>query len=48
MLQKNFKRQSVYLGIFMALTGVVHNFAGLMVTRVLLGTFEYAYTTTEM
>ena len=51
MLLKNFKRPSVYLGILivswgimMTLTGVVKNFAGLMVTRVLLGVFEYVAT----
>ena len=49
MLLKTFSRPSVYLGILivswgiiMTLTGVVQNFAGLMVTRVLLGVFEYA------
>ncbi|KAI9043582.1 putative MFS transporter [Aspergillus affinis] len=50
MLLKNFKRPSVYLGILivswgimMTLTGVVKNFAGLMVTRVLLGAFEAGF-----
>ncbi|KAF4214222.1 hypothetical protein CNMCM8980_006907 [Aspergillus fumigatiaffinis] len=44
MLLKNFSRPSIYLGILitcwgiiMTLTGVVQNFAGLMITRVLLG-----------
>lgn len=48
MLLKTFSRPSVYLGILivswgiiMTLTGVVKNFAGLMVVRVLLGVFEY-------
>jgi hypothetical protein len=47
MLLKNFKRPSVYLGILiicwgiiMTLTGVVQNFAGLLVVRILLGVFE--------
>ena len=47
MLLKRFKRPSFYLGtlcicwgIVMTLTGIVQNFAGLMVTRVLLGIFE--------
>lgn len=46
-LLKKFKRPSVYLGllvlswgIVMTCTGLVQNFAGLMVTRVLLGIFE--------
>lgn len=48
MILKNFKRPSVYLGglivawgIIMTLTGVISNFAGLVVTRILLGFFEY-------
>lgn len=48
MLLKSFSRPSVYIGILIAcwgiimtLTGMVRNFAGLMVTRVLLGIFEY-------
>lgn len=48
MLLKSFSRPSVYIGILitcwgiiMTLTGMVRNFAGLMVTRVLLGIFEY-------
>jgi sugar phosphate permease len=51
MLLKNFSRPSIYLGILitcwgiiMTLTGVVQNFAGLMITRVLLGVFEYVYS----
>ncbi|KAL4867351.1 hypothetical protein BDV12DRAFT_171507 [Aspergillus spectabilis] len=50
MLLKNFKRPSVYLGILitswgiiMTLTGIVQNFAGLMVTRILLGVFEAGF-----
>ncbi|KAL4898548.1 major facilitator superfamily domain-containing protein [Aspergillus ambiguus] len=50
MLLKSFSRPSVYLGILitcwgiiMTLTGVVQNFAGLMVTRVLLGIFEAGF-----
>ncbi|GIJ99653.1 hypothetical protein Aspvir_003654 [Aspergillus viridinutans] len=50
MLLKNFSRPSVYLGILitcwgtiMTLTGLVHNFAGLMVTRVFLGVFEAGF-----
>ncbi|KAE8148085.1 major facilitator superfamily domain-containing protein [Aspergillus avenaceus] len=50
MLLKTFARPSVYLGILiiswgiiMTLTGVVSNFAGLMVTRVLLGVFEAGF-----
>lgn len=46
-LLKKFKRPSTYLGILvlswgivMTCTGLVKNFAGLMVTRVLLGVFE--------
>lgn len=42
-----FKRPSSYLGILttswgivMTCTGLVHNFGGLMVTRVILGVFE--------
>jgi sugar phosphate permease len=52
MLLKNFSRPSVYLGILitcwgiiMTLTGLVQNFAGMLVTRFLLGVFEYALTT---
>lgn len=47
MLLKKFKRPSVYLGILivtwgivMTCMGVVKNFAGLLVTRILLGVFE--------
>ncbi|WQF84035.1 Putative major facilitator superfamily, MFS transporter superfamily [Colletotrichum destructivum] len=47
---KKFKRPSHYLGgltlawgIVMTCTGLVRNFAGLMVTRVLLGTFEAGF-----
>lgn len=47
MLLKKFKRPSVYLGtlitiwgIVMTMMGVVKNFAGLLVTRILLGVFE--------
>jgi MFS family permease len=47
MLLKRFKRPSVYLGILivawgiiMTCMGVVKNFAGLLVTRILLGVFE--------
>ncbi|KAL2818818.1 putative MFS transporter [Aspergillus cavernicola] len=50
MLLKNFARPSVYLGILitswgiiMTLTGIVQNFAGLMVTRILLGVFEAGF-----
>ncbi|KAJ5739378.1 hypothetical protein N7533_012162 [Penicillium manginii] len=50
MLLKNFKRPSVYLGILiicwgiiMTLTGVVQNFAGLLVVRILLGVFEAGF-----
>ncbi|GES62866.1 MFS transporter [Aspergillus terreus] len=50
MLLKTFSRPSIYLGILitcwgiiMTLTGVVQNFAGLMVTRVLLGVFEAGF-----
>lgn len=46
-LLKKFKRPSTYIGILatcwgivMTLTGVVQNFAGLMVVRILLGVFE--------
>lgn len=46
-LLKKFKRPSTYLGILvlswgiiMTCTGLVKNFAGLMVVRVLLGIFE--------
>ncbi|KAF9895109.1 hypothetical protein FE257_000011 [Aspergillus nanangensis] len=49
-LLKNFKRPSTYLGILivcwgivMTLTGVVKNWAGLMVTRVFLGVFEAGF-----
>jgi type IV secretory pathway VirB3-like protein len=48
MLLKNFTRPSFYLGILitcwgiiMTLTGLVQNFAGLLVVRILLGVFEY-------
>lgn len=47
MLLKRFKRPSIYLGILifcwgivMTMMGVVKNFAGLLVTRILLGIFE--------
>jgi fucose permease len=47
MLLKRFKRPSVYLGILivawgiiMTCMGVVKDFAGLLVTRILLGIFE--------
>jgi MFS family permease len=47
MLLKKFKRPSVYLGILivawgiiMTCMGVVKNFAGLLITRILLGVFE--------
>jgi fucose permease len=47
MLLKKFKRPSVYLGILitawgiiMTMMGVVKNFTGLLITRILLGTFE--------
>ncbi|OJJ34422.1 hypothetical protein ASPWEDRAFT_184914 [Aspergillus wentii DTO 134E9] len=50
MLLKNFTRPSIYLGILivcwgtiMTMTGVVQNFAGLMVVRVLLGVFEAGF-----
>ncbi|ETN45996.1 uncharacterized protein HMPREF1541_00179 [Cyphellophora europaea CBS 101466] len=50
MVLKKFKRPSTYLGILvvswgivMTLTGIVQNFAGLMVTRVLLGVFEAGF-----
>ncbi|KAF4293448.1 hypothetical protein KXX32_006325 [Aspergillus fumigatus] len=50
MLLKSFSRPSVYIGILitcwgiiMTLTGMVRNFAGLMVTRVLLGIFEAGF-----
>ncbi|KAL6231499.1 hypothetical protein BDW75DRAFT_247851 [Aspergillus navahoensis] len=50
MLLKNFSRPSVYLGILitcwgiiMTLTGLVQNFAGLLVVRVLLGVFEAGF-----
>ncbi|KAF1961134.1 MFS general substrate transporter [Byssothecium circinans] len=50
MLLKKFKRPSVYLGILvtiwgiiMTMMGVVKNFAGLLVTRILLGTFEAGF-----
>jgi MFS family permease len=49
-LLKKFKRPSVYLGILilcwgivMTFTGVVTNYAGLMVTRILLGVFEAGF-----
>lgn len=47
-LLKKFSRPSVYIGILvttwgivMTLHGVVRNFAGLLVVRLLLGVFEY-------
>jgi len=47
MLLKKFKRPSYYLGILivswgiiMTMMGVVKNFAGLLITRILLGVFE--------
>jgi fucose permease len=47
MLLKKFKRPSMYLGILvtawgiiMTMMGVVKNFTGLLITRILLGTFE--------
>ena len=47
MLLKRFKRPSYYLGILivcwgiiMTMMGVVQNFAGLLITRILLGVFE--------
>lgn len=47
MLLKKFKRPSCYLGILivcwgiiMTMMGVVKNFAGILVTRILLGVFE--------
>ncbi|KAF2177429.1 putative MFS transporter [Zopfia rhizophila CBS 207.26] len=50
MLLKKFERPSVYLGILitswgiiMTMTGVVQNFAGLLVTRILLGVFEAGF-----
>ncbi|KAL4922530.1 major facilitator superfamily domain-containing protein [Aspergillus aurantiobrunneus] len=50
MLLKNFKRPSVYLGILitcwgiiMTLTGIVQNFGGILVTRLLLGVFEAGF-----
>ncbi|KAK9783975.1 putative Major facilitator superfamily domain-containing protein [Seiridium cardinale] len=49
-LLKKFKRPSIYLGIIttgwgiiMACTGLVQNFGGLMVTRILLGIFEAGF-----
>ncbi|KAH6664729.1 major facilitator superfamily domain-containing protein [Plectosphaerella plurivora] len=49
-LLKKFKRPSMYLGILtlgwgivMTCTGLVRNFSGLMVTRVLLGIFEAGF-----
>ncbi|KAL1994478.1 hypothetical protein VTN49DRAFT_1948 [Thermomyces lanuginosus] len=49
-LLKKFKRPSTYIGILatcwgivMTLTGVVQNFAGLMVVRILLGIFEAGF-----
>jgi MFS family permease len=49
-LLKKFKRPSMYLGILtlswgiiMTCTGLVHNFAGLMTVRVLLGVFEAGF-----
>ncbi|ORY58135.1 major facilitator superfamily domain-containing protein [Pseudomassariella vexata] len=49
-LLKKFKRPSLYLallvipwGIVMTCTGLVQNFAGLMVTRILLGIFEAGF-----
>ncbi|KAL1612012.1 hypothetical protein SLS60_000235 [Paraconiothyrium brasiliense] len=50
MLLKKFKRPSVYLGILitcwgviMTMMGVVQNFTGLLVTRILLGVFEAGF-----
>ncbi|PSN75390.1 MFS general substrate transporter [Corynespora cassiicola Philippines] len=50
MLLKKFERPSVYLGILiviwgivMTMMGVVKNFAGLLVTRILLGVFEAGF-----
>lgn len=47
MLLKKFKRPSYYLGILivcwgivMTMMGIVKNFSGLLVTRILLGVFE--------
>jgi fucose permease len=47
MLLKKFERPSLYLGILvtawgiiMTMMGVVRNFTGLLITRILLGTFE--------
>lgn len=47
MLLKKFRRPSYYLGILivswgiiMTMMGVVKNFAGLLITRILLGVFE--------
>ena len=47
MLLKKFERPSLYLGILvtawgiiMTMIGVVKNFTGLLITRILLGTFE--------
>ncbi|KAJ1707707.1 MFS transporter [Aspergillus flavus] len=49
-LLKSFFRPSIYLGILitswgivMTLTGIVQNFAGLLVTRLLLGAFEAGF-----
>ncbi|EUC46479.1 hypothetical protein COCMIDRAFT_35841 [Bipolaris oryzae ATCC 44560] len=50
MLLKKFKRPSYYLGILivswgiiMTMMGVVKNFAGLLITRILLGVFEAGF-----
>ncbi|KAB8257387.1 putative MFS transporter [Aspergillus pseudonomiae] len=50
MLLKSFFRPSIYLGILitgwgivMTLTGIVQNFAGMLVTRLLLGVFEAGF-----
>ncbi|KAF2016794.1 MFS general substrate transporter [Aaosphaeria arxii CBS 175.79] len=50
MILKKFDRPSVYLGtlivlwgVVMTLTGVVKNFAGLMITRLFLGAFEAGF-----
>lgn len=47
MLLKKFKRPSYYLGILivcwgiiMTMMGIVKNFSGLLITRILLGVFE--------
>lgn len=50
MILKKFTRPSTYLGILvvswgliMTMTGLVHNFAGLMVCRILLGVAEAGF-----